>query len=52
MRIVVVGAGISGLAAAWTAARRAREAGLDLEVVVLERDPVVGGKAGGNLAYS
>lgn len=44
-RIVVIGAGISGLAAAWTAAGRARKAGLDSEVIVLERDPRVGGKA-------
>lgn len=38
-RVVVVGGGISGLAAAWTA----RRAGLD--VVVLERERDVGGKA-------
>ncbi|MCP5114412.1 MAG: FAD-dependent oxidoreductase, partial [bacterium] len=44
-KIVVIGAGISGLAAAWTASRRAADAGLEAEVVVLEKDPEVGGKA-------
>jgi len=39
-RLVVVGGGISGLAAAWTAA-----ADPALDVLVLERDPEVGGKA-------
>jgi len=44
-RIVVVGAGISGLAAARAAADRAREADSGVEVLVLERDEQVGGKA-------
>ncbi|HSC59263.1 MAG TPA: FAD-dependent oxidoreductase, partial [Gemmatimonadales bacterium] len=39
-RLVVIGGGISGLAAAW-AARRAG----GVEVLVLERAPQVGGKA-------
>jgi oxygen-dependent protoporphyrinogen oxidase len=42
-RLVVVGAGISGLAAAWTAAREGAQRGL--EVVVLERGDAPGGKA-------
>ena len=42
-RVVVVGGGISGLAAAWEAAERASTDGLD--VLVLERDDAVGGKA-------
>lgn len=44
-RVVVVGGGISGLAAAWTAQRTARLHGADIEVVVLEREAEVGGKA-------
>ncbi len=44
-RIVVVGGGISGLAAAWAAQRHAAEVPGGLEVLVLERDGVVGGKA-------
>lgn len=43
--IVVVGAGISGLAAARAAADVAKREGAALEVVVCEREPVVGGKA-------
>ena len=44
-RLVVVGGGISGLAAAWTASRLSAEVPDGLEVVVLEGDPEVGGKA-------
>ena len=44
-RVVVVGAGISGLAAARAAVETARDAGIPLDVVVLERDSEVGGKA-------
>jgi oxygen-dependent protoporphyrinogen oxidase len=44
-RLVVIGGGISGTAAAFTAKKRARERGLDLEVVLLEKGPEVGGKA-------
>lgn len=44
-RLVVVGGGISGTAAAFTAAKAARARGSDLEVVLLEREPEVGGKA-------
>jgi len=43
-RVVVIGAGISGLAAARTVADRCRERGVPVEVVVLERDAEVGGK--------
>ena len=45
MRLVIVGGGVSGLAAAW-AARQAREgaAGDAFEIVVLERDAEIGGK--------
>jgi protoporphyrinogen oxidase len=42
-RLIVVGGGISGLAAAWAAARRARREGRVLQVSVLERDESVGG---------
>lgn len=44
-RIVIVGGGISGLAAARAAVESATRAGSETEVVVLERDPAVGGKA-------
>ncbi len=44
-RLVVVGAGIAGLAAAWSARCEAARAGVTLDVLVLERDAEVGGKA-------
>jgi oxygen-dependent protoporphyrinogen oxidase len=44
-RLIVVGAGISGLAAAWAARDAAVRAGVTLEVLVLERGAEVGGKA-------
>jgi oxygen-dependent protoporphyrinogen oxidase len=44
-RIVIVGGGISGLAAARAAVETSQRAGTEIEVVVLERDPAVGGKA-------
>ncbi len=44
-RLVVVGAGISGLAAAHAAARTAAEKELSLEVLVLEKEGQAGGKA-------
>jgi oxygen-dependent protoporphyrinogen oxidase len=44
-RIAIVGAGISGLAAATAAVEAARAAGLPLEAVVFERSEAVGGKA-------
>ena len=42
-RIIVIGAGASGLGAAFKI-RRAAQAGHDVDVVVLERESVVGGK--------
>ena len=44
-RLVVVGGGISGLAAAWAARNAATRAGVPLDVIVLERAAEVGGKA-------
>ena len=44
-RVVIVGGGISGLAAGRSAVETAERAGARIEVVVLERDPAVGGKA-------
>ena len=44
-RLVVIGAGISGLAAAHAAARTAAEKELGLEVLVLEKEGQAGGKA-------
>ena len=43
-RVVVVGGGLSGLAAGWAIRQAADEAGLALEIRVLERNPVPGGK--------
>lgn len=44
-RLVVVGGGITGLAAAWTARRLAVQIPDGLDIVVLEKDHQVGGKA-------
>lgn len=44
-RLVVIGAGIAGLAAAFAAAAAARAQGVALDIRVLERARVVGGKA-------
>jgi oxygen-dependent protoporphyrinogen oxidase len=44
-RLVVVGGGIAGLAAAWSARCAAARAGVTLDVLVLERGREVGGKA-------
>ena len=44
-RLVIIGGGPSGLAAAWKASAEAQRAGAALEVVVLEADAEVGGKA-------
>jgi protoporphyrinogen/coproporphyrinogen III oxidase len=44
-RLIVVGGGIAGLAAAWSARETAARAGVTLDVLVLERSPEVGGKA-------
>ena len=43
-RIIVVGGGISGTAAAWTAKRTAEERGLEAEILLLERESQIGGK--------
>lgn len=42
--VTVIGGGIAGLAAAQRVSRSAAEAGIDLEITVLEADPVLGGK--------
>ena len=44
-RLVIIGGGVSGLAAARTAADQAAADGNELEIIVLERDAQVGGKA-------
>ncbi len=46
MRVVVIGAGIAGLSAALTLARRARQEGLPLELHVLEAESRAGGHVG------
>ena len=45
IRIAVVGAGISGLAAAWRIRAGARAAGRPIELSVLEAEPRAGGHA-------
>ena len=50
-RLIIVGGGPSGLAAAWKAAAEAQRAGAALEVVVLEADAEVGGKARTEFAH-
>lgn len=50
-RLVIVGGGPSGLAAAWKASAEAQRAGASLEVVVLEADAQVGGKARTEFAH-
>ena len=44
LSVVIVGGGITGLAAAWYMEQAARSAGTDLSVVVVERENVLGGK--------
>lgn len=44
-RLVIVGAGVSGLAAAWSARAAVEASGIATEIVVLEREREAGGKA-------
>lgn len=43
-RAIVVGGGISGLATAWLLGEKAGKAGIDLEVLLIEKEGRVGGK--------
>ncbi len=43
-RVVVVGGGLSGLATGWAIRQAAGDAGLPLEIRIVERDTVLGGK--------
>ena len=43
-KIIIVGGGISGLATAWLLRDRARTAGTDVEITLLEKDQRAGGK--------
>lgn len=43
-RAIVVGAGISGLATAWLLGQKAKEAGIELELMLVEKEPRTGGK--------
>ena len=43
-RLVIVGGGIAGLATAYYAQKQAEEAGLDLDLTLVERAPQLGGK--------
>ncbi len=44
MQIAIIGAGISGLATAFTLQQRAQQEGIALRLAVLEKEPRVGGK--------
>jgi oxygen-dependent protoporphyrinogen oxidase len=44
MKLVVVGGGIAGLATAYYAQKAADDTGLPLDLTLIERDPVLGGK--------
>ena len=44
-RVVVIGGGISGLAAAWAAHEEIEQLGVEASVLLLEREDTVGGKA-------
>jgi oxygen-dependent protoporphyrinogen oxidase len=44
-RVVVIGGGISGLAAAWAAHEEIEQRGVEARVLLLEREDTVGGKA-------
>ena len=44
-RVVVIGGGISGLAAAWAAHEEIEQRGVEARVLLLEREGTVGGKA-------
>src|ERR1035437_3082730 len=43
-RVIVVGGGISGLATAWLLRDKARKAGVELSLALLEKEERVGGK--------
>ncbi len=43
-RIAIIGAGISGLATAYAIEQQAKQAGLDVETLLLEKEPRIGGK--------
>ncbi len=43
-KVIVIGGGISGLATAWLLRDKARQSGVDLELILLERDTRLGGK--------
>ena len=43
-RAIVVGGGISGLATAWLLGEKARKSGIELEVILLEKEKRTGGK--------
>src|ERR1044072_1951236 len=43
-KVIVIGGGISGLATAWLLREKARQAGLELELTLLEKEERPGGK--------
>nr|WP_279384245.1 oleate hydratase [Geotalea toluenoxydans] len=43
-KAIIVGGGISGLATAWLLREKAKNAGMELEIALLEKEERVGGK--------
>ena len=43
-KIIVIGAGISGLSSAWLLREKAKKTGIEIELNILEKEPRVGGK--------
>jgi len=43
-QVLIIGGGISGLSTAWLLDKRAREAGIALQITLLEQEPQTGGK--------
>ena len=43
-KIIIIGGGISGLATAWLLRAKAQEAGVEIDITLLEKEPRVGGK--------
>ena len=43
-QVLIIGGGISGLSTAWLLDKRAREAGIPLQLTLLEQEPQAGGK--------
>ncbi len=43
-KVIIIGGGISGLSTAWLLRAKAQEAGVEIDITLLEKEPRVGGK--------